>query len=108
MKNKAIAIGIEQYKEIIDKPYYYIDKTLLIAEILDKGGKVNLFTRPRRFGKTLTLSMIKTFFEKDTDIYGNVTDNSHYFDGMKICQAGEDYTQYMGAVSSDFHVFKVS
>ena len=53
MENRPIAIGIENYKEIVDKPYYYIDKTLLIGEILDKGGKVNLFTRPRRFGKTL-------------------------------------------------------
>lgn len=92
----APLLPIENYKEIIDKPYYYIDKTLLIGEILDKGGKVNLFTRPRRFGKNLALSMIKTFFEQDTDIHGDITDNSHYFDGMKICQAGEGYTQYMG------------
>ena len=96
MRNKPIAVGIEDYKRIIDKPYYYIDKTLLIKEILDKGGSVNLFTRTRRFGKTLALSMIKTFFEQDTDIYGNVTDNSHYFDGMKIRQTGEDYIRYMG------------
>lgn len=96
MKNKPIAIGIENYKEIIDKPYYYIDKTLLIGEILDKGGKVNLFIRPRRFGKTLALSMIRTFFEQDTDIHGNVTDNSRYFDDMKISQTGERYTEHMG------------
>ena len=96
MENKPIAIGIENYKEIIDKPYYYVDKTLLIGEILDKGGKVNLFTRPRRFGKTLALSMIKTFFEQDTDVHGNVTDNRRYFDDMKISQAGERYTKHMG------------
>lgn len=96
MGNQPIAIGIENYKEIIDKAYYYIDKTFLIKEILDKGGKVNLFTRPCRFGKTLALSMIKTFFEKDMDIYGNVTDNRHYFDGMKISKAGENYTKHMG------------
>ncbi|MDE5776978.1 MAG: ATP-binding protein [Lachnospiraceae bacterium] len=96
MRKKAIAIGIEEYKRIIDKPYYYIDKTLLIKEILDKGGSVNLFTRPRRFGKTLALSMIKTFFEKDMDIYGNLTDNRHYFDGMKIIGAGENYTKHVG------------
>lgn len=96
MENRPIAIGIEEYKRIIDKPYYYIDKTFLIKEILDKGGSVNLFTRPRRFGKTLALSMIKTFFERDMDIHGTVTDNSHYFDGMKICQAGEKYTKHMG------------
>ena len=96
MGNKPIAIGIEDYKRIVDKPYYYIDKTLLIRDLLDRGGSVNLFTRPRRFGKTLTLSMLKTFFEKDTDIHGNVTDNRHYFDGMKISGAGENYTKHMG------------
>lgn len=96
MGNKPIAIGIEYYKEIIDKSYYYIDKTDFIREILDKGGKVNLFTRPRRFGKTLSLSMLKTFFEQDMDVQGNITDNRHYFDGMKISGAGEDYTKHMG------------
>lgn len=94
--HKAVAIGIENYKEIIDKPYYYVDKTLLIKELLDKGGKVNLFTRPRRFGKTLALSMIKTFFENDTDIHGKVTDNSRYFEGKKITKAGEQYGGHMG------------
>lgn len=96
MENKPIAIGIEDYRKIVDKPYYYIDKTLMVKEILDKGDCVNLFTRPRRFGKTLTLSMIKTFFEQDTDIHGNVRDNSRYFNETKISQAGEDYTKHMG------------
>lgn len=96
MENKPVAIGIEDYKRILDKPYYYIDKTLMIKEMLDKGGAVSLFTRPRRFGKTLALSMIKTFFEQDTDIQGNITDNSPYFDGMKISRAGERYTVHMG------------
>lgn len=93
---KKVPIGIEAYKEFVDKNYYYIDKTLLIKELLDKGGLVNLFTRPRRFGKTLALSTLKTFFEKDMDISGDITDNSHYFDGMKIAQAGEEYTKHMG------------
>ena len=96
MNQKAISIGIESYKEIIEKPYYYVDKTLLIKDLLDKGGKVNLFTRPRRFGKTLALSMLRTFFEQDTDYKGNVTDNSRYFEGMKIAEAGESYTAHMG------------
>lgn len=94
--NKPLAIGIENYKEIIDKNYYYVDKTLLVVDLLDKGGKVNLFTRPRRFGKTLALSTIRTFFEKEVDVNGNVSDNSHYFDGMKIMQAGERYMAEMG------------
>lgn len=59
-----IAVGIENYKEIVEKSYYYVDKTLLIRELLDNGGKVYLFTRPRRFGKTLGLSMLKTFLSR--------------------------------------------
>lgn len=93
---RALSIGIEDYKEIIDKPYYYVDKTLMIKELLDKGGKVTLFTRPRRFGKTLALSMLKTYFEKEMTEEGNVKDNSSYFSGMKIMEAGEDYTRHMG------------
>ena len=93
---RPISIGIENYKQLIEKDYYYIDKTLLVKELIDKGGAVNLFTRPRRFGKTLALSMLKTFFEKDIDIHGTVTDNSHYFEGKKIMEAGEKYTQHMG------------
>ena len=79
---KRIAIGIESYKEMIDKSYYYVDKTRIIQDLLDQGSKVTLFTRPRRFGKTLTLSMLRTFFEKDVDIEGKVVDYSHYFSGM--------------------------
>ena len=59
---KKLGIGYENYKEFIDGNMYYVDKTLLIRDILDKGGKVTLFTRPRRFGKTLALSMLRTFF----------------------------------------------
>ena len=54
---KALPIGYENYKEIISKELYYVDKTLIIKDIIDKNGKVNLFTRPRRFGKTLILSI---------------------------------------------------
>lgn len=96
MIRKPLSIGVEDYKKIIDKPFYYVDKTLMIKEILDKGGAINLFTRPRRFGKTLALSMIKTFFEVNTDENGTVIDNSHYFDGMKIMQTGEEYVAKMG------------
>lgn len=93
---KPIAIGIEDYKEMIDKGYYYIDKTLFLRELLDKGGKVNLFTRPRRFGKTLALSMVKTFFEIDLESSVVRQDHKHYFQGMKILQEGEKYTQHIG------------
>ena len=76
MNKKAISIGIEDYKKIMDKSYYYVDKTLLIKDLLDKGAQVSLFTRPRRFGKTLALSMLKTFFEQEMDNQGNIQDNS--------------------------------
>ena len=96
MEDRAIPIGIENYKEIIEKEYYYIDKTLFLKEILDKKGKVNLFIRPRRFGKTLALSMVKTYFEQEIDNKGSIIDNSHYFQNMKIMEAGEKYTHHMG------------
>ncbi len=81
---------------MIEKDYYYIDKTLLIKDILEKGGQVNLFTRPRRFGKTLALTMLRTFFEAEIDRNGALKDNRHYFDGMKIMEAGEEYTRHLG------------
>lgn len=62
-----------------------VDKTLLIKDLLDIGGKVTLFTRPRRFGKTLNMSMLKRYFEKTDE------DNSYLFDGLKISEAGEKY-----------------
>lgn len=96
IRTKKLSIGIENYKKMIQKDYYYIDKTFLVKEILEKGSEVNLFTRPGRFGKTLALSMLRTFFEKETDLQGNVIDNSHYFSGKKIMEAGEKYTCHMG------------
>lgn len=94
--NKKIPIGVENYKQIIDKNFYYVDKTLLIMELLNNQASVNLFTRPRRFGKTLALSMLRTFFEAETEVDGNVTDNSCYFENMKIMEAGEEYTRELG------------
>ena len=96
MNKKPFPIGIEFYKKMIDKPYYYVDKTLLIRDLLDKGGAVNLFTRPRRFGKTLMLTMLKAFFECELDRDGNVVDNRWYFGDMKIWQAGEKYRREQG------------
>ncbi len=93
---KAIPIGIEFYKEIIDNDYYYVDKTLLIRDLLIRKSKVTLFTRPRRFGKTLAQSMLRTFFEEEVAADGTVKDNSGYFAGKKIMEAGEEYTRHMG------------
>ncbi len=84
---KKIGIGYENYKEFIDGDMYYIDKTMLINDVLEKGGKVTLFTRPRRFGKTLALSMLRTFFELEYDRDGNVIDKKRYFEGKKIMGA---------------------
>ncbi|MBO5320245.1 MAG: AAA family ATPase [Ruminococcus sp.] len=89
-ERKAIPIGIEDFKEVIDRSCYLVDKTLLIKDLLDVGSKVTLFTRPRRFGKTLNMSMLRRFFEKTDE------DNSYLFDGLKISEAGEKYRRYMG------------
>lgn len=91
-----LPIGYENFKKLISEDYYYVDKTLFIKELLDNKTMVNLFTRPRRFGKTLTLSMLKYFFEDGYDLRGNKEDYKHLFDGMKIMEAGERYTKHMG------------
>lgn len=93
---KKIGIGYENYKRIIDDKCYYVDKTMLIHDIVAKGGMVTLFTRPRRFGKTLALSMIRTFFELEYDRNGNVVDNRRYFEGMKIMDAGDEILNMLG------------
>ena len=93
---KRIPIGIEEYREIISRNYYYVDKTLLVKELLDQWSKVFLITRPRRFGKTLAISMLQAFFE---DVYGEDEkrmDNLHYFAGKKIMEAGESYLSHAG------------
>ncbi|MDE6424658.1 MAG: ATP-binding protein [Ruminococcus sp.] len=86
---KPIPIGIEDFKEIIDMNCYFVDKTMLIGDILDSGSKVTLFTRPRRFGKTLNMSMLRRYFEKTEG------DNSYLFDGLAISGAGDKYKSYM-------------
>ena len=93
---KKIGIGYEFYKDFIDQNLYYVDKTLLVRDILEKGGQVNLITRPRRFGKTLALSMLRTFFELEYDREGNIIDKRPYFEGMKILKAGDEVLSKMG------------
>ena len=96
MQKKPLPIGIEFYKKIIDKSFYYVDKTLLVKDLLEKGGEVNFFTRPRRFGKTLALNMLRTFFEQEIGQDGTVIDNRRYFEGTNIEQAGQPYIAHMG------------
>ncbi|MDO4804107.1 MAG: AAA family ATPase [Lachnospiraceae bacterium] len=93
---KKIGIGYENYKRFIDEDMYYIDKTLLVRDVVEKGGEVTLFTRPRRFGKTLALSMLRTFFEKEIDREGRTIDNRRYFEGKKIMDAPEEILSMMG------------
>ena len=79
-KKKYISIGIDDFKQLIEGNYYFADKSLLIKELLDSKAAVTLIPRPRRFGKTLNLSMIRYFFEKSTD------SRRHLFNGLKIEQ----------------------
>ena len=64
---KKLPIGIENFAKLQAEDFYYVDKTMLIKELLDNWAEVNLFTRPRRFGKTLNMSMLKAFFELNSD-----------------------------------------
>lgn len=73
---KKLPIGISDFKKLIDKDYYYIDKTLFIKEIIEASAEVILIPRPRRFGKTLNLSMLKYFFEKTEDGTGYLFKNT--------------------------------
>ena len=83
---KALPVGVENFEDLVKSEYYYVDKTMFIKEMLDLKGKVNLFTRPRRFGKTLNLSMLRYFFEDTGDKVKN-EQNKELFRGMKITNA---------------------
>lgn len=96
MSTKPLPIGIEDFKKLREKNYYYIDKSTFIKELMDNGSEASLFMRPRRFGKTLGLSMIKYFFEKAFDKDGNEVNNSYLFEGLNIMEAGEKYVKHMG------------
>ena len=87
-KKEKLPIGIENFKEIRTEDFYYVDKTGLITDLLNSQGKVNLFTRPRRFGKSLNLNMLQYFFEYGCD--------STLFDGLKIAEEQEICEKYMG------------
>lgn len=93
---KALPIGYEDFREIIEKDLYYVDKTLMIKQLLDDKGKVNLFTRPRRFGKTLDQSMIRRFFELELTEDNSVVENGYLFSELKIASCGESYMAHQG------------
>ena len=85
-----LPVGVENFEDLIQTGYYFVDKTLFIRELIDMKGKVNLFTRPHRFGKTLNMSMLRYFFEMGK------ADSAELFQGMKIMDAGEEYLAHMG------------
>lgn len=87
-KNKKLPVGIENFAEIRKEDFYYVDKTKLIEQLLDRWGKANLFTRPRRFGKSLNISMLRNFFEIGND--------PSLFEGLYISQNKELCEEYMG------------
>lgn len=89
MKHKPLPIGVEDFKRLVDNGYYFVDKTLMIKELLENKETVNLFTRPRRFGKTLNMSMLQRFFE------ATEKSNAYLFDGLKIA-AYPEYMVYQG------------
>lgn len=83
MDFRPLPIGIDDFKRIISGNYYYVDKTWMIKELLDKKSLVNLFTRPRRFGKTLNMSMLQYFFE-NTGVEATNQENKNLFKGLNI------------------------
>ena len=89
MKHKPLPIGVEDFKRLVDNEYYFIDKTLMIKELLENKETVNLFTRPRRFGKTLNMSMLQRFFE------ATEKSNAYLFGDLKIA-AYPEYMAYQG------------
>ena len=98
-KVMPLPVGISDFKKAVTN-YYYIDKTLLIRDFLDRKPSVSLFTRPRRFGKTLNMDMLRVFFEKTDE------DTSKYFQDKLIWQCGEEYTSYQGKYPVIFLSFK--
>lgn len=86
--SKAVSMGVEDFKKIIDNNYYFVDKTLFIKNVIDNADDVCLITRPRRFGKTLNLSILKYYFDIRLD-------SKELFKGLKIMDAGERYTSEM-------------
>ena len=88
MSRKKLPVGIDSFEQLRKEDFYYVDKTGLISELLNSWGSVNLFTRPRRFGKTLNMSMLQSFFEIGSD--------KSIFDGTKISEQKDLCDKYMG------------
>ena len=98
MQFKPLPIGVENFGDMIRKNYYYVDKTLMIKELIDKGSYVNVFTRPRRFGKSLNISMLQYYFENLKK------EDAHLFNDLKIEQVGKQYQVHQ----NNYPVIKLS
>ena len=90
-RKRPMPVGIEDFRELIQREYYFVDKTRFIRELLDAQGKITLITRPRRFGKTLTLSMLRYFFDME-----DAEENRELFRGLDIGRAGTQYMREQG------------
>ena len=97
---KKLPVGTSDFKKLIKNNFYYIDKSLFIKDILDIGSEVILIPRPRRFGKTLNISMLKYYFEKSNE------DNSELFKELLIWKEGTEYTDKQGKYPVIFLTFK--
>ncbi len=97
---QKLPVGLSDFKELIAGNYYYVDKSLLIKEVIDQSAIAMLLPRPRRFGKTLNLSMLRYFFEKTED------DRSRFFRHLKIWQTGDEYTSRQGKYPVIYLTFK--
>ncbi|GBU20165.1 hypothetical protein R80B4_00040 [Fibrobacteres bacterium R8-0-B4] len=104
VKDRPLPISESFFDSMIEDGYYYVDKTLLIKDLLDRKARVVLCTRPRRFGKTLNQTMLKCFFEDTAPIGGR--DTRALFNGLKIEAAGERYMEYQGKYPVIFMSFK--
>ncbi len=98
-KKLPLPIGISDYRKASTE-YYYVDKTLLIRDFIDERPQVSLFTRPRRFGKTLNMDMLRVFFERSEE------DTSVYFRDKKIWECGKEYQEYQGRYPVIYVTFK--
>ncbi len=90
-RKRPMPVGIEDFKELVRNGYYFVDKTRFLMELLDSKGKITLITRPRRFGKTLTLSMLQYFFTME-----NAEENRTLFEGLDIERTGIRYMREQG------------
>ncbi|MGE5340933.1 MAG: AAA family ATPase, partial [Candidatus Omnitrophota bacterium] len=110
MNMKKLPIGVSDFKKIIEDDYYYVDKTLFIKEVIDSGDTILVIPRPRRFGKTLNISMLRYFYDccpvawdNESQSHGNY---KYLFDSLTISGTGQEYLDKMGQYPVIFFTFK--